>query len=121
MESGDVDGGLKCNMQIQYLSAHNAPVSCLCKIDDDRFASADTDGLILIWSTENGLLMDVLSGHSASISALLVTEYKSLRLLISASLDHTVRVCDITDCSKQIECITIMTEGSQSTMRRLLK
>ena len=67
-------------------------VNCLCKIDENRFASCSDDKLILIWDTNNGLLLDVLTGHKASIKSLISIQYKQFKLLISSSLDHTIKV-----------------------------
>jgi len=109
---------LKNNTQIQYLSAHTGIVRCVCKLDEDRFASSSDDGLILIWNTHNGLLLDVGCGHTAPILSLLVIDYKSQALLISASLDHSVRVWRIArDPAKAMQCISVSREHNAPLIR----
>ena len=107
------------NTQIQYLSGHKDVVRCLCKIDSNRFASCSDDHLILIWDTNNGLLLDVLCGHKSSVISLIIIEYKSYKLLISSSLDNTIRIWNVSSTLSQGKCISILTKHKSPIIKIL--
>ena len=108
VENGNKNVNLRHRTQIQYLCGHTGIVRCLTAIDEDRFASCSDDCLIFIWNIHNGLLLDVGIGHRLSILSLLIIQYKSLKLLISASTDKTIRIWDITNQTQAMQCISIL-------------
>jgi WD40 repeat protein len=89
---------------INRLPAHNG-IICALTCLDSRFASAGEDSIIKIWNIDNNSYVchKSLNGHSAVVLVLLyIQDYD---LLLSGSMDKTIKVWNINDsqCIQTIE------------------
>ncbi|ETO13200.1 hypothetical protein RFI_24176 [Reticulomyxa filosa] len=95
--------------QLQFLKGHSDTIESVLAIDSAKFASASKDGLILIWSTETGILLQVLEGHNGSVKVMLLFKED---MLITGGSDTTIRVWDVREglCLHTLEghegCVT---------------
>lgn len=72
------------------LKGHKGAVTSLTFLDSSLLASGSADNTIRIWDVLHNECLEVLSGHSFSVKALVVTT----GLLVSGSVDKTVRIWD---------------------------
>lgn len=63
---------------------------------------------IFVWSLKTGHLLDILGGHEAPISSLSFSPSQSI--MISGSLDNTIRIWDIFERKGRQEAITMLCE-----------
>ncbi|XP_067139307.1 periodic tryptophan protein 2 homolog [Centruroides vittatus] len=61
---------------------------------------------IFVWSVKNGHLLDILASHEAPISSLSFSPNQSI--MISGSLDNTIRIWDIFERKGRQEAITML-------------
>ncbi|XP_051960058.1 WD repeat-containing protein 41-like [Xyrauchen texanus] len=110
-----------CFTEMQVLKGHFDIVRFLVQIDDLRFASADDDGLVLIWNVETGDCLLELRGHTQQITAMM--SYTLIRggnvhtALITASSDRTLslwdpdtgnRVQNVSDLQSSVKCLLVL-------------
>lgn len=86
--NGQVEQTLGVNGEVNVVSSLRA-------FPDGRIAVGSSNGLISIWGT-NGALIQILQGHSGSVTSL---EIRPNGSLISGSLDRTIRVWSLDDGS----------------------
>lgn len=70
------------------LIGHEDVVLCIFVIDDAICASGSNDYNIRLWNYREGSLIGLLRGHIAGVTSLTTVE----KYMISASLDHTVKI-----------------------------
>jgi WD40 repeat protein len=76
------------------LSGHEAPVDAVLALNEDReVASADQNGVIIVWNAADGSRRLRLSGHADRVQSLACASTR--HWLVSASWDKTVRVWDL--------------------------
>jgi WD40 repeat protein len=76
------------------LAGHEAPVDAVLALNEDReVASADQNGVVIVWNVADGSRRLRLSGHADRIQSLACAAAR--HLLVSASWDKTVRVWDL--------------------------
>uniref|UniRef100_A0A8C2LLR1 WD repeat domain 41 n=1 Tax=Cricetulus griseus TaxID=10029 RepID=A0A8C2LLR1_CRIGR len=104
--------------ELLVLKAHRDIVRFLVQLDDNRFASAGDDGIIIVWNAQTGEKLLELRGHTQKITA--VIAFPSLdscevdsQLILTASADRTV-VWDC-DTGRQIQRVSCF----QSTVKCL--
>lgn len=71
---------------LRVLTAHEHSITATTAIDEETFATADSDGVIAIWSLITGELLNVLLRHELMVSTLLCVD----DVLISGSSDKTL-------------------------------
>nr|XP_048311913.1 WD repeat-containing protein 41 [Myodes glareolus] len=105
--------------ELLVLSAHRDIVRFLVQLDDNRFASAGDDGIIVVWNAQTGEKLLDLRGHTQKITA--ITAFPPLdsceqghQLILTASADRTVGVWDC-DTGRQIQSVSCF----QSTVKCL--
>ncbi|XP_041519596.1 WD repeat-containing protein 41 isoform X2 [Microtus oregoni] len=83
--------------ELLVLSAHRDIVRFLVQLDENRFASAGDDGVIVVWNAQTGEKLLDLRGHSQKITA--ITAFPPLdsceqghQLILTASADRTVGI-----------------------------
>lgn len=80
---------------LMTLLGHEFPVlSCIYSFDSKKLASCDEGGNILIWSMPEGKLLRKIKAHSELIQDVSFAEDNNT--LVSASLDKTVKLWDVT-------------------------
>jgi WD40 repeat protein len=86
------------NSEVQY-----GAITCLVNLDKDRLASGGENWSIKLWNNGHSLTCSgYLNGHGAAILAL-AFNYK-YSLLISSSVDKTIKVWDVNSC-ENFECL----------------
>jgi WD40 repeat protein len=70
------------------LKEHSSFISSLQSIDNRFFLSGSNDRTIKLWDSNSGEVLQTFSGHSSSISDLVINE----ELIASASFDKTVKI-----------------------------
>ena len=66
-------------------------VICIIKLNENSFASASTNILVIIWDLISKSCLKYLRGHTGSVRIIIKLNKK---LLASGSLDHTIRIWD---------------------------
>ncbi len=96
MVSYDLD--IKANPEA-FISfpGHDSPVLALCSVGDDRLASADLHGAVMVWDTKQWKRLAKLDDHKGMLFA--VAEHPGAGLLFSAGEDWNIGVWDMTDWS----------------------
>lgn len=80
--------------EARTLAGHEAPVQAVLALNEDReLASADQNGVVIVWKMADGSKRLRLPGHTDRIQSLACAAAR--HLLVSASWDKTVRVWDL--------------------------
>ncbi|CAD6196126.1 unnamed protein product [Caenorhabditis auriculariae] len=100
---------------VRVLSGHLAAVRCV-QFDGEVVVSGGYDFTVKVWSAANGTCERTLQGHSNRVYSLLYDSDR--RLVISGSLDTSIRVWDMTrregeECTVVLTGHTSLTSGMQ--------
>jgi WD40 repeat protein len=89
---------------IQVLQGHTAEVWSVAFSSDGHYlASSGDDRTIRLWDVQSGTCLKVLEGHAdsiwsvafSSISTQISSEYEQNIVLVSGSIDHTIKIWDV--------------------------
>ena len=92
------------------LKGHTNAIFSVCKINENKIASASCDKSIRIWDLDNYICYQIFEGHSGFIWSLVNVEInfgnkgETKKLLASASSDKTIKFWDLEEnrCYKTI-------------------
>jgi WD40 repeat protein len=95
LASGESDGLVKIwdvttGLLVNSLSGHTNKIASLVNLNSKHLASGSHDGQIRIWNYHNGACLRTFKSHLQTVSSLSL--FKNGNLLLSASLDRTVKI-----------------------------
>ena len=94
---------------------HNEIIYAICFIDNNKFATAAGDYLIKIWDVDLGCSLGSLKGHLAEVTGLKSYSLSLRRILVSCSIDRTIRFWDLTN----FKCFSIISTSHPKGIRCL--
>jgi WD40 repeat protein len=93
---------------------HSRSVRCVKVVSENLFASGSDDATIKLWSWSSDECKKTLSGHASAVYCLEIVN-NSNQLLISCSLDKTIRVWDLNGIAngslneyREVVCVQVL-------------
>jgi len=110
---------------LRTLIGHTATVESVLSLGSGRLASSAGDGIIMIWDWTTGDCLQTLLGPDKKVSSLALydmSNYSSDRkVLLSASIDKTIRMWDINQPTGSYNCIYVAKTASFCQSLTVLK